>query len=142
MSIHEQQAKEHRIQVNVRNFMNNRLLKRRQMTVEVVHPHRGTVPKNEVRERLQQMFKKYVKDINQISVFDFKTSFGGGRSTGFALVYDDFQTAKRVEPWFRLYRFRAVKKRNKRRRNTKDNKARNAPLRGWDKTRPLTKTKK
>ena len=36
--------------------------------------------------------------------FGFKTQFGGGRTTGFALIYDSLDVAKKNEPKFRLVR--------------------------------------
>jgi small subunit ribosomal protein S24e len=41
-----------------------------------------------------------------IFVFGFKTVFGGGKSTGFALIYDTLDYAKKFEPRFRLARVR------------------------------------
>ena len=37
-------------------------------------------------------------------VFGMKTAFGGGRSTGFALMYDNLAAAKKFEPKHRLKR--------------------------------------
>ena len=37
-------------------------------------------------------------------MFGFRTVFGGGRSTGFCLVYDDLEAAKKFEPKHRLAR--------------------------------------
>ena len=36
--------------------------------------------------------------------FGFRTQFGGGKSTGFALVYDTLDYAKKIEPKYRLVR--------------------------------------
>jgi small subunit ribosomal protein S24e len=46
----------------------------------------------------------YKADKDAIIVFGFRIHFGGGRSTGFALVYDSLDAAKRFEPKFRLAR--------------------------------------
>lgn len=48
------------------------------------------------------MFK--VSEMNQIFLFGFRTVFGGGRSTGFCLIYDTLEAAKRFEPKYRLAR--------------------------------------
>lgn len=40
----------------------------------------------------------------QVIPFGFRTHFGGGRSTGFALIYDS-KDALKFEPKFRLIRF-------------------------------------
>ena len=51
---------------------------------------------------LAQMLK--VSDPKTIFTFGFKTDFGGGRTVGFGLVYDNLQVAKRFEPKYRLAR--------------------------------------
>lgn len=40
----------------------------------------------------------------QISVFGLRTQFGGGKTTGFALVYDSPEAMKKFEPRYRLIR--------------------------------------
>ena len=44
------------------------------------------------------------KDEKQVVVFGLKAAFGGGRSTGFALVYDSIEALKAFEPKHRLLR--------------------------------------
>ena len=41
---------------------------------------------------------------DRVFVFGVKTNFGGGKSTGFALIYDTMDYAKKFEPKFRLIR--------------------------------------
>jgi len=69
--------------------------------VDILHPGRPTVPKNEVREKLAKMYKT-TSDV--VFCFGFRTKFGGGRTTGFALIYDNLDFAKKFEPKFRLVR--------------------------------------
>ena len=69
--------------------------------VDVIHPGRANVPKTELREKLAKMYKT-TADV--IFCFGFKTQFGGGRSTGFALIYDNLDIAKKTEPKYRLVR--------------------------------------
>jgi small subunit ribosomal protein S24e len=45
---------------------------------------------------------KAAKD--QVSVFGLRTQFGGGKTTGFALVYDSPEAMKKFEPHYRLVR--------------------------------------
>lgn len=45
---------------------------------------------------------KATKD--QINVFGLRTQFGGGKTTGFALVYDSPEAMKKFEPHYRLVR--------------------------------------
>merc|ERR1711921_56624 len=81
--------------------MTNRLLKRKQMIVDVIHPNTSTPKKSEVRESLA---KNYKVAPDQIIAFGFKTQFGGGKTSGFAMIYDSVEAAKKVEPRFRLIR--------------------------------------
>lgn len=60
--------------------------------------------KDELREKLAAMYKA-PKD--QVIVFGFRTQFGGGKSTGFALVYDTKEALK-FEPKYRLIRVSQV----------------------------------
>ena len=69
--------------------------------VDVLHPGRATVPKTEVREKLARMYKT-TPDV--VFCFGFRTQFGGGKTIGFALVYDSLDFAKKLEPKFRLVR--------------------------------------
>jgi small subunit ribosomal protein S24e len=81
--------------------VNNRLLYRKQMVVDVLHPNRASVPKTEVRDRLAKIFKT---QSDLIIAYGFRCQFGGGRSTGFANIYDSMEYAKKTEPKFRLIR--------------------------------------
>lgn len=56
----------------------------------------------ELKEKLARMYE--VKDPNAIFVFKFRTHFGGGKSTGFGLIYDSVENAKKFEPKYRLIR--------------------------------------
>merc|ERR1711915_77066 len=85
-----------------RHFLNNRLLKRKQMILDVLHPNTGTPTKAEVAEQLSSLYK--VRDTKMIFLFGFKTDYGGGKTTGFAFIYDTLDDARQVEPKFRLVR--------------------------------------
>merc|ERR1712107_797533 len=89
------------VTVRTRKFMTNRLLARRQMVVDVLHPAKASVPKTEIREKLAKLFKATP---DRVFAFGFRTNFGGGKSTGFALIYDTMDQAKKFEPKFRLRR--------------------------------------
>ena len=45
-----------------------------------------------------------VNEVNRVILFGFRTAFGGGKSTGFALIYDTIEDAKKYEPKYRLAR--------------------------------------
>ena len=50
-----------------------------------------------------------VKDLNTVFVFGMRTQFGGGKSSGFGLIYDNVEVAKKFEPKYRLIRVRVGK---------------------------------
>merc|ERR1711981_1009433 len=89
------------ITVRTRKYMTNRLLARRQMVVDVLHPNRPSVAKTDIREKLAKMYRCTA---DRVFAFGFKTNFGGGKSTGFALIYDTLDLAKKFEPKYRLGR--------------------------------------
>ena len=51
-----------------------------------------------MREKLAKM---YSCTADRCFTFGFKTQFGGGKSTGFALIYDTMDFAKKFEPRYR-----------------------------------------
>merc|ERR1712006_24568 len=77
-----------------------------------------------------------VADVNCVHVFGLKTAFGGGRSTGFALMYDNLAAAKKFEPKHRLKRVGIAPPTKTGRRNRKDLRHRQAKLRGKPRARP------
>lgn len=70
--------------------------------VDVLHPGRANVPKTELRDRVAKMYN--VEDPACVFLFGFKTQFGGGKSTGFGLIYDSVAVAQKFEPKHRLAR--------------------------------------
>ena len=90
------------VQIRTRKFIRNALLARRQFVVDIIHPGRANVSKAELQEKLGEMFK--VTEVTRIIAFGFRTAFGGGKSTGFALIYDTIEDAKKYEPKYRLAR--------------------------------------
>lgn len=67
----------------------------------MIHPNQATVSKTEIREQLRKLYKA---ELDNVFVFGIRTAFGGGKSTGFALVYDSMAAAKKFEPRYRLAR--------------------------------------
>lgn len=90
------------ITLRTRKFITNRLLQRRQMVLDVIHPARPNVSRSELQEKLGEMYKAPKE---QCFVFGMRTHYGGGRSTGFALIYDSPESLK-LESKFRLVRVR------------------------------------
>ncbi|PWW76255.1 hypothetical protein C7212DRAFT_322060 [Tuber magnatum] len=93
---------ESQVTLRTRKFIRNALLGRKQMVVDVLHPNRPNVSKDDLRTKLAEL---YSANKNQVSVFGFRTQYGGGKSTGFALIYDSYETLKKFEPHYRLVRF-------------------------------------
>ncbi|KAI0361634.1 40S ribosomal protein S24 [Trametes cingulata] len=89
------------VTIRTRKFITNRLLARRQFIVDVLHPNRPNVSKAELSERLAAIYKT---DKERVVTFGLRTIFGGGRSTGFGLIYDDEASQKKFEPKHRLIR--------------------------------------
>merc|ERR1711890_102321 len=87
--------------IRTRKFMTNRLLMRRQMVVDVLHPGKATVPKSDIREKLARMYKSTG---DCVVCFGFKTAF--------ALVYDSLDYLKQYEPKHRLARLDYIKRKN------------------------------
>ena len=78
---------------------NNRLLNRVQLVVDVYHDRSANVTKEQIRQAISNKYKK-----NHIVLVDCKKLFGGGRTKGVALVYDNEDSMKRVENQRRLDR--------------------------------------
>ncbi|KAF2287806.1 hypothetical protein GH714_003110 [Hevea brasiliensis] len=92
--------------------------------------HPGCV---ELKEKLASLYE--VKDPNTIFVFKFRTHFGGGKSTGFGLIYDSVENAKKYEPKYRLIRNGLDTKVEKSRKQLKERKNRAKKIRGVKKTK-------
>ncbi|CAI9761419.1 unnamed protein product [Fraxinus pennsylvanica] len=121
------------VTIRTRKFMTNRLLSRKQFIIDVLHPGRPNVSKAELKEKLARMYE--VKDPNAIFVFKFRTHFGGGKSTGFGLIYDSVENAKKYEPKYRLIRNGLDTKVEKSRKQLKERKNRAKKIRGVKKTK-------
>src|SRR5260370_17223029 len=89
------------VTIRTRKFLTNRLLQRRQFVVDVLHPARQSPSKSEINEKLSTIYKV---DKARVITFGFRTHFGGGRSTGFGLIYDNQNTHNRFAPQYPLLR--------------------------------------
>eukprot|EP00197_Chlamydomonas_leiostraca_P002766 CAMPEP_0202857068 /NCGR_PEP_ID=MMETSP1391-20130828/147_1 /ASSEMBLY_ACC=CAM_ASM_000867 /TAXON_ID=1034604 /ORGANISM="Chlamydomonas leiostraca, Strain SAG 11-49" /LENGTH=131 /DNA_ID=CAMNT_0049535825 /DNA_START=33 /DNA_END=428 /DNA_ORIENTATION=+ len=114
--------------IRTRKFITNRLLQRKQFVIDVLHPGRPNVSKAELKEKLASTYD--VKDQQCIFLFGFRTQFGGGKSTGFGLIYDDVKAAKQFEPKYRLIRNGLDKKIEKSRKQKKERRNRARKVRG------------
>uniref|UniRef100_A0A8C5K3P9 40S ribosomal protein S24 n=1 Tax=Jaculus jaculus TaxID=51337 RepID=A0A8C5K3P9_JACJA len=100
------------VTIRTRKFMTNRLLQRKQMAIDVLHPGKATT----------------TPDV--IFVFGFRTHFGGGKTTGFGMIYDSLDYAKKNEPKHRLARHGLDEKTTTSRKQRKERKNRMKKVRG------------
>lgn len=66
--------------------------------VEVHHVGKK-ITKEQIREHVRHAFKK-----QHVSVFGLQKLYGGGRTKGYCLVYDNEDSLKKTEPAFRQLR--------------------------------------
>nr|QLA09589.1 40S small subunit ribosomal protein eS24 [Euglena gracilis]6ZJ3_SZ Chain SZ, Ribosomal protein eS24 [Euglena gracilis] len=126
--------------VSFKNFMTNRLMQRKQFNIEIEHPGRSTVPKKEIQQKISQIFK--IQEENTIVLFGFRTKFGGGRSTGHGMIYDNLSICKRYEPKYRLIRLGLRSKKEGSRKQKKEKKNRMKKYRGGKKAKGAVAAKK
>lgn len=112
--------------------MTNRLLNRKQMVIDVYHPGRPTIPKKDLSDVLSKKFKTQ-PDV--VFCFGLRTHFGGGKTTGFALVYDTLDSAKKFEPLHRLVKAGLGTKTTSSRKQRKERKNRMNKVRGTAKAK-------
>eukprot|EP00158_Paraphelidium_tribonemae_P004373 Partr_v1_DN26720_c0_g2_i1_m9085 putative 40S ribosomal protein S24 len=105
------------------------------MIVDVLHPGLANVSKEEIREKLAKMYKS---EKENVFVFGFKTLYGGGKSSGFGLVYDSLDAAKKFEPKYRLVRHGLLKIEKPSRKQRKERKNRAKKVRGAKKSKVST----
>ncbi|KAJ3272811.1 ribosomal 40S subunit protein S24B [Terramyces sp. JEL0728] len=127
------------VTIRTRKFLTNRLLQRRQMIIDVIHPGRPNVSKADLRDKLAKLYKS---ESENVFVFGFRTAFGGGKSTGFALVYDTLDAAKKFEPKYRLIRHGLGEKKTVSSKQRKEKKNRDKKVRGTKKGKKDEKSKK
>ncbi|CAI2380370.1 unnamed protein product [Moneuplotes crassus] len=115
-----------------RKFMRNILFNRAQMAIEIAHPNSRNPSKKAIREKLSKVYKK---DETAVVVYGLKTQFGGGKTTGFACVYDDLDSRKKYDQHFRLIRDGLADKVIKGRKATKELKTRVKKVKGIEKAK-------
>ncbi|KAG8533691.1 uncharacterized protein KY384_001432 [Bacidia gigantensis] len=132
--------REQAVTLRTRKFIRNPLLGRKQMVVDVLHPNRANVSKDELRDKLAALYKAQ-KD--QVSCFGFRTQYGGGKTTGFALIYDSKDALEKFEPHYRLVRYgmrNKIEKASRQQRKQRKNRAKT--VRGTAKNKAKTSDKK
>nr|CAH7732669.1 unnamed protein product [Callosobruchus chinensis] len=121
--------------IRTNKFMTNRLLARKQMVVDALHPGQPSIKKTDIREKLAKM-DKVTPDT--LSVFGFRTNFGGGKSTGFGLIYDTLE----FEPKHRLARRGLYEKKQQTHKQRKQRKNRMKKVRDTKKAKVGAAAKK
>jgi ribosomal protein S24E len=121
------------VTLRTRKFIRNPLLGRKQFVVDILHPGRPNIAKDELREKLATLYKS---NKDQINCFGLRTAYGGGKTTGFALIYDSPEAMKKFEPLYRLVRVGfATKPERASRQQRKQRKNRQKTLRGTAKVK-------
>lgn len=95
--------------------------------MDIIHPGRPNVPKSELQDVVGGMYKA---DAKLVVLFGFKTKFGGGRSTGFCLIYDSEEAMRKFEPKYRLVRKGVIEKKEYSRKAIKEAKNKGKKVRG------------
>mmetsp|Transcript_21728 Transcript_21728/g.61850 ORF Transcript_21728/g.61850 Transcript_21728/m.61850 type:complete len:138 (-) Transcript_21728:44-457(-) len=98
-----------------------------QMIIDVIHPGRANVAKSELCELLAGMYKANAK---LTVVFGFRTKFGGGKSTGFCLIYDNEDSMIKFEPKYRMVRKGVTEQKEYSRKAIKEAKNKKLKIRG------------
>lgn len=104
------------ITIKTRRLRVNKLLARKELLLDVYHEGKPNVSQKDLRELIAAKYKWEPKNL---VLFGFRTAFGGNRSTGFALAYDNQQYLVKYEPIYRLRRLAIVPKRNPKRKSEK-----------------------
>ncbi|CAM9351307.1 unnamed protein product [Ascophyllum nodosum] len=128
------------VTVRTRKFIRNALLARRQMIVDIIHPGLANVSKSELGEMMAKKFR--VSNAQTVSMFGIRTHYGGGKSTGFCLIYDSLEDMKKFEPRHRLVRAGLKEKKETSRKQIKEAKNRGKKIRGTGRRIAKHKAKK
>ncbi|KAH0787836.1 ribosomal protein S24e [Histomonas meleagridis] len=88
-----------KVTMRIRKYIVNKLLDRKQFVVDLKHPGNRAPTRDEIKDLVAKQLKAN-KDL--IVIFSLETKFGGGRTTGFGLIYDNLDALKTIEPKHRL----------------------------------------
>ena len=89
------------IVIRARKFIANPLLARKQFVLDVYHSQSASVSKTQLKKLISQ---KFGCPEQNVVTFGFKTKFGGGKSSGFGLIYDSSDELMKYESKVRLIR--------------------------------------
>jgi small subunit ribosomal protein S24e len=97
------------------------------MIIDVIHPGRANVSKSELCDLIAGMYKG---DAKLTTMFGFRTKFGGGKSTGFCLIYDNEESMIKFEPKHRMVKKGVTVKKETSRKAMKEAKNKGKKIRG------------
>lgn len=126
------------ITIKTRRLRVNKLLARRELLLDVYHEGKPNISQKDLRELVAN---KYHWEPKNIVLYGFRTAFGGNRSTGFVLAYDNQQYLVKYEPIFRLRKGGVIPKRNPKRKAEKELKRKIKKSRGAEKRKVLATRK-
>ena len=110
------------------------------MIVDIIHPGKTTPSRKLVRQKLGKFYKTKME---HVVCFGFRTQFGGGKTTGFALIYDNLDVLKKHEPKYRQILHKVAEATTKPpRKQRKERKNRMKKLRGTAKAKVAAGKKK
>ena len=126
------------VTIRTKKLRVNKLLARRELVLEVFHEGKPNVSQAELK---QLIASKYKWDEKNLVLYGFKTAFGGNRSVGFVLAYDNQQYLVKYEPNYRLRRAEILVKRNPKRKPEKELKRKIKKTRGGERRKVLATRK-
>lgn len=121
------------VEINIRKVKNNILLRRKQFIIDVNHKDKPNIPKKELQKKLAQIFN--ITDESTISLFGFKTRFGGLKSSGFGFIYDNIKSTREIEPIYKLFRNNLLEIKKTSSKQRKERKNRLKKIRGKEKSK-------
>lgn len=75
--------------IRFRKYRVNKLLARKELVVEAFHEGKPNCSQNELKELISGKLKC---DQKNLVLYGFRTAFGGNRSAGYCLCYDNQQS--------------------------------------------------
>ena len=126
------------ITIKTRRLRVNKVLARKELLLDVYHEGKPNVSQKDLKDLIAN---KYRWDPKNLILFGFRTAFGGNRSSGFALSYDNQNYLVKYEPNYRLRRMAILPKRNPQRKPKKELKRKIKKSRGAEKRKVLATRK-
>ncbi|KAK8893319.1 ribosomal 40S subunit protein S24B [Tritrichomonas musculus] len=103
--------------LRIRKYIVNKLLDRKQFVVDLKHPGDKAPTRDEIKDLVSAQLKANKENI---VIFQLKTLYGGGHTTGFGLIYDNKDSMLKIEPDHRLIKAHLKEKSKQTRRSRKN----------------------